>query len=336
MWKHYLLGGLVSLAAIYVFVSKVPLAEMGRILAGIRWPWLLPCAALYLLSYLFRALRWHYLLRPVGRVPLARCFAALMVGFLGNNLLPAHLGEVVRAYVVGRKQNLSASAALATVVLERVYDGLTVLLLLLMVLLFMDLPSQKIAGTFSAADLRQWGLWGLALFAGLLVALQVFRWQRQRALKVCAFCCRPLPETWGKLILQALDSFADGLALSRGADLAWIGFHSLLTWLTLCAWAWSLFPAFGLHFGFLAGVLLQVVLALALLIPAAPGFLGVWHLAATAVLAFMGQPTALGGAYATALWAVHFVVSSAVGAYCLWRLGLGLGALRAGARQPGA
>jgi len=324
MWKHYLIGLLVSLAAVYFFFKAAPPEQMLASLGQLNPWWLIPATVVYIISYAFRAVRWHYLMLPVGRVRFRPLFAALMIGFLGNNILPAHLGEVVRAVVLGRTENVSKSATMATVVLERVYDGLTVLFLLLVVLLFVDLPAGHVEGSLiTTANLRTAGWLGLALFAGLLVVLQAFRWQRKASLKFMAWLLRPLPERFSAKLLNAADSFADGLALARARDLAWIGFYSLCTWVVLALWAWMFILAFGINLGFMAGVLMEVVLALALLIPAAPAFVGTFHLAAAATLAFMGANPGVAGSYAMVLWLDHFVSTTVLGVYYLWRLGLG-------------
>ena len=323
MWKHYLIGFLISLGAIWLFLRYVDLSQMGQAMAQMHLVYLLPSVALYILHYALRAQRWRYLMRPVARVPFRPLFAAILIGFLGNNLLPAHLGEVVRAYVLRRSQGVSKSATFATIVLERVYDGLTVLFLLLLVLLFMDLPQGKVGGSFITTEhLRGAGWLGLAFFAGLMLLLQTFRWQKERALKVCRFCLKPLPRRAARSLLDILDAFAEGLALSRARDLAFIVLYSLGVWICLGVWAWSLFPAFDLHLGVMAGVLTEVVMALALLIPSAPAFLGTFQLAAVATLAFMGAPAGVAGSYAMALWLVHFVVTNLLGLYYMWRLGL--------------
>ncbi len=328
MWKHYLIGIAISLVAGWLFLRAVPLDQMAQALGDMDPLYLLPNLALYLLSYLVRAWRWHFLMRPVARVGFRPLFAALMIGFLGNNLLPAHLGEFVRAYVLGRSENLSKSAVFATVVLERVYDGLTVLFLLMVVLIFMDLPQGAVEGTvITASHLRTAGWAGLALFGGLMVLLQFFRWQRAKAMNLCRFCLRPLPEGVSGKLLAMLDAFADGLAVARPLDLVWIGLTSLGVWLCLGAWAWSMFPAFGLDLGLMAGLLMEVVMALALLIPSAPAFVGTFHLAAAATLSFMGASAAVAGSYAMVLWVVHFVSTSLLGLYYLWRQGLGWRAL---------
>jgi uncharacterized protein (TIRG00374 family) len=324
MWKHYLVGILVSLVAGWFFAQTVDFSLMGQALASMRLVWLIPCAGLYLISYVFRALRWHYLMRPVARTPFRPLFSALMIGFLGNNLLPAHLGEFVRAYVLGRDQGVSKSATFATVVMERVYDGLTVLFLLMVVLLFMDLPERGVEGShLTAQGLRTAGWAGLALFAGLMAGLQLLRWQRERMLGLCRFCLRPLPASLGDKIVDMAAAFADGLAVARAGDLLWIILHSFLVWLFLGLYAWSLMPAFGLNLGPMAGILMEVVIALALLIPSAPAFLGTFHLAAAFTLGYMGADAGVAGSYAMMLWLVHFVTTTAIGAWCLWREGLG-------------
>ncbi len=323
MWKHYIIGFSISLGAIWLFLRYVDLGQMGQALAQMHLVYLLPSTALYILHYVVRTLRWRYLMRPVARVPFRPLFAAMLIGFLGNNLLPAHLGELVRAYVLGRSQGVNKSATFATIVLERVYDGLTVLFLLLVVMVFMDLPQGRVSGSFITIDhLRSAGWLGLAFFAGLLVLLQAFRWQKERALAVCRFCLKPLPRRVSDSLLNILDAFAEGLTLSRASDLGFIALYSLGVWVCLGLWAWSLFPAFDINLGIMTGVLLEVVVALALLIPSAPASLGTFHLAAVATLAFMGAPAGVAGSCAMALWLVHFVITNLLGIYYMWRLGL--------------
>lgn len=323
MYKHYLIGGAISLGAGYLFYRMVDWGQMLEALSHMHAWYLLPCLALYVLSYVARAVRWHYLMRPVARVPFGALFSALLIGFLGNNLLPAHLGEVVRAVVLGRSQGVSKSATFATIVMERIWDGLTVLLLLVFVLVFMDLPEGRVAGSPITVDhLRMGGWWGLGLFGGLMVAMQAFRWQRRRALKVCAFCLRPLPGRISDKLLETIDAFADGLATSRARDLFWIAVWSLAVWICLGLWAYSLFPAFDLALGPMAGILMEVMVALALLIPTAPGFIGTFHAAATAMLLLMGAGAGVAGSYAMVLWLVHFVSTTLLGLWFLWREGL--------------
>ena len=337
MWKHYLIGALISVAAGWFFLRTIPLDHMGQALAEMNPLYLLPCAAIYLASYAVRAIRWHFLMSPLAKVRFMPLFSALMIGFLGNNILPAHLGEVVRAYVLGKSEGVSKSGTFATVVMERVYDGLTVLLFLFVVLIFMDLPSGEVKGSLiTVQGLRAAGWLGLGLFAGMLAVFQVFFYKREFALKCCGFCLRPFPSGPREKIIGILDSFTAGLAVASPWDLLWVIGSSIGVWLLLGLWAWSLMPAFGLKLGPMAGILMEVVIALALLIPSAPAFLGTFHLAAAATLGFMGADGAVAGSYAMVLWLVHFVITTIIGLIMLWRQGLGLKDLGRVKREDGA
>lgn len=332
MWKQYLAGLIVSAGAVYLFLKVVDLGQMAEAFGQMHAVYLLPCAAFYLAHYVFRALRWDRLLRPIARVGFVSLLAALLIGFLGNNLLPAHLGEFVRAYVLGHGQGVKKSAVFATIVMERVYDGLTVLFILMLVLLFMDLPDRGVEGSLlTAQGLRAAGWAGFALFAGLMAGLQLLRWQRARVLGWLAWGLRPLPQRLVTKALEMAASFADGLEVASARDTLWVIGHSLVTWLFLGLWAWSLFPAFDLRLGLLAGLLLEVVVALALLIPSAPAFLGTFHLAAAFTLGYLGTSTGVAGSYAMMLWLVQFVLTNLLGLYFLWRQGQGwCGLSRAG------
>jgi uncharacterized protein (TIRG00374 family) len=322
MWKQYTIGGVISLIAIWFFIRMVDLNEMAAALSRINAIYLIPSCFFYLLSYVFRVARWKYLMRPVREAKFMALFKAMAIGFLANNILPAHLGEFVRAFVLGKSEGVSKSATFATIVLERIYDGLTVLFMLLMVLFFMELPEDPSSGALiTASALRNAGWAGLALFGGLMVIMQLLRFQRERACKVCHLAAKPLPEALGGKLIGMVDSFCDGLAITTGRDLLFTGLHSLLTWICLSLWAWTLFPAFDLHFGPMAGVLLEVVVALALLIPSAPAFVGVFHMAATATLAFMGTGSGIAGSYAMVLWLIHVVFSTGIGLYFCWNQG---------------
>ncbi|MEN6438169.1 MAG: lysylphosphatidylglycerol synthase transmembrane domain-containing protein [Syntrophobacter sp.] len=326
--RQVLFGLLVSAGAVYLFLRVVDLGQMAEALARMHPLYLIPCTAIYLVSFAFRVLRWQYLMKPVARVGFRSLLSAFFIGALGNNLLPAHMGELVRAYVVGRKEGVSKSAVLATVVLERVYDGLTVLFMLLVVLLFMDMPERGVEGSvLTAQGLRAAGWLALLLFAGLMAGLQFLRWKRRHMLLFLSFCLRPLPEKFRDRALEMAGSFADGLEVTRAGDLLWVIIYSLLTWGFLGLWAWSLFPAFDLQLGLMAGFLLEVVIALALLIPSAPAFLGTFHMAAAFTLGYLGAPSGKAGSYAIILWMVNFLCTSLLGIYFLWRGGMGLRAL---------
>lgn len=312
MWKNYIIGVVLSVATLLVFFKQASPGQIWQAFEQVN-PWMLiPVTAVYLSSFVLRALRWRYLMRPVAEVGFMPLLSALMIGFLGNNILPAHLGEVIRAVVLGRDAKVSASSAMATVVMERLFDGLTILLLLGVVLMVMDVPHWVHMGGWA----------GLGFFGGIMLLLQAFRWQRQRSMRLLAFLLRPLPERFSTRMLGMTESFVDGLAVTKASDLAFISAYSLVLWVTLSFCAWLLMKAFGLEQSFIIAVFLEVLVALALIIPAAPGFVGTFHVGAQIALVMAGVAAQLAGSFAMLLWLIHFIPTTLVGLYFLKRSGM--------------
>ena len=108
-----LLGMGVSLAFLLLFFVIVDVGDMGQALAAAKYRFILPAIALYFVALFFRSLRWQFLLEPVSRIPVARLFPVVTVGYMANNLLPARLGEIARAYYLERREGLSTSTGLA-------------------------------------------------------------------------------------------------------------------------------------------------------------------------------------------------------------------------------
>ena len=121
---------------LWVAVRGVNLDEVLLQLRQVRLVWLIPVLASILVRFWLTAVRWQLLLRPVKRIAVHRLFAVTLIGFMANNVLPARLGEFVRAYALGRSEALPASLPFATIVIERIFDGFT-----LLVFLWADSPS---------------------------------------------------------------------------------------------------------------------------------------------------------------------------------------------------
>ena len=124
------LGVAVSAVLLWVAVRGVSLDEVLQQLRQVRPVWLIPVLASIFLRFWLTALRWQLLLRPTKRIGVHRLFAITMIGFMANNVLPARLGEFVRAYALGRSEALPASLPFATIVIERIFDGFTLLVFL--------------------------------------------------------------------------------------------------------------------------------------------------------------------------------------------------------------
>lgn len=327
MSKRYIAGALVSIASLALFFIQVPIGDMFSLLRQIDLVYLVLSIAAYALSYIFRALRWQILLQPIGAAPFYSALSALVIGFMGNNLLPAHLGEFIRAYVLKHDKGYDFSATMASIVLERLFDGLTALLFLVIVLMYGPLPDGNNHSIITIDMLRKAG-WGAGiLFGGMLFFLQLFRWKQDWSISQLTKILNYLPDTWAYPVLNMFKGFIKGLGLVRIPSLLAIAATSILTWVMLALYTWFLFPAFGVDLSFMAAMLVQVGLVLALLIPAAPGAIGTFHLAAANILILLGIQDGLAGSIAMTIWLIHYLMTNVAGLFFIWEKNLGWKAL---------
>ena len=144
-----------------LFLVTVDLGRMGEALAGANYLYLAPGIGLYLVSVLFRTLRWQELLRHIRPMSVSRLYPVVVVGYMANNLLPLRLGELVRSYYVGEREGISKTASLATILVERVLDALTLLFFIAVISLFA--PVAGLAKTFGDQTGVAWPLLVVAL-----------------------------------------------------------------------------------------------------------------------------------------------------------------------------
>ncbi len=313
------IGFLVSFAFIALALKRI---EWAQTLAAFRQADYRLAAVAVLsttLSYVLRTIRWGWILRPVGVFPFSRLYPPLIIGFAVNNILPGRLGEFARAYLLSRKEEVSGSLAFATVAMERVLDGLTIVGALALVGLFWPLPA--------------WGrrlAWASgALFASAMAFLAVLLAARAKALALAEIVTRPLPERWRERLLGMLDSFAEGLDVLRSPGvLAVVAGLSVAVWSVEAVTYWSVITAFHVQ---LAGVgllwetlFLLSVVNLGVMIPAAPGGVGPFQAAAILALGAFGfsEEVALGVSLVAHF--IQYAIVTGVGLLCLWREGVSL------------
>jgi glycosyltransferase 2 family protein len=266
----------------------------------------------------------------VADVPFNARFAAVNIGFMGNNLLPARMGEFLRAYSLSRIAPISVVGTLASLVVERLFDGIMVIGLLFVAMMSPDFPlmvsTQEIAvpgtdQTFTIAGLaRSMGLVvgvGIVFLFGLVL-------MPGRAVALAETVVSILPGSMRRPIVSALEAFLRGAAVLRSPKLlARAGVWSVVLWCWNALGFWVAFMAFGIDLPYSAAVFFASAIALAASIPSAPGFVGPWHLMATFVLSRMwGVDLATAGAFAVGFHLAGFVPVTLMGLYYAWRTGL--------------
>lgn len=319
------LGILLSVALLYWALHDVSLREVWRHIRAANL-WLLALAVTIQTSnFLVRAARWKVFLSPALANPAYRArFASTCIGFMANNLLPARIGEFARAYALARTQPITVSASFGSLVIERVFDGLTLVLFLAVPLL---LPG-FITAPGLGEELVVQVLVILLIFGGAVAGVLLLITRPELATRVFRRTLgRLLPRKLANKIAGVMMSFVAGLEAMRSPRLIAAGFAwSLGHWLWGSVALWLGMLAFDItRPGYLGAVFLQAVNAFAVAIPSSPGFFGPFEASVRVALLPFGVDAGRAASYAIAFHITSFLPVTVIGLYYLWRLGLSWG-----------
>ncbi|MBI4540480.1 MAG: flippase-like domain-containing protein [Gemmatimonadetes bacterium] len=319
-WKA-VLGVLLSILLLWWALRDV---DATRVLGELRRadPWYFVAAVAVTTSgFVVRAWRWKGLLAPLraGSAFPSR-FAAVNIGFMANNVLPARVGEFARAYALSRLEPVTVSGSLGSLVVERILDGLILITLLLMALAAPTFPAgAEVAGI----DLRHLmaGMGSIFLGAGVLL-FAVARWSAE-SVRVAERLVAWLPGR-GAAMVDIFEAFLDGVAVLRSPALL---LKSVL-W-TLVLWTWMgvsyqlAFAAFGIDVDFFGALFLQTLIGLAVAVPSAPGFFGPFEAAAkVGLVGVYGVDVHRALSFAIGFHIGGFIPVTLLGLWYAWRLGL--------------
>ncbi len=323
---HLAIGLALSAACLAWVLKELDFARLWELARQVNLLYPLAVVLLLAVTFWLRSQRWRILLRPVKQTGLANLYQANLIGFGANNLLPARLGELVRAYAVGRLEGVAASSALATIVVERVLDGLMLVLVLFLALMFVK-PGAR-AGAFSVAHLRAAGLGLLAVYLAVLgLVAALWRWPGTTVDKAAGLAGRLSPGL-GQKVRESLESFHHGLAiLARARSLPSLVGLSLLLWAAVLGGFWVFLPAVGLAASPVLAAMALAGSSVGVAVPAGPGYAGTFQLAVTWALMMAGADQQRALAYSLLLWAVNYFPLTAAGLWLMWRKGMALGGL---------
>jgi uncharacterized protein (TIRG00374 family) len=311
------------------------LEDVWSALRNARYGWLLPGVAVYFVGVWARAWRWHYLLRPLKRISTRNMFPIVTIGYMGNNIYPARAGELLRAYVLRRSQGIPISASLATIIVERVLDG--VVMLAFVFLNLHELASLSADSGF-AGSIRTLALVGTIVFLGavmVFVLMAIFTERSQRILGW--FIDRLVPARFRPRLLEFSSRFLGGLASLRSpADVLMVLATSILIWLLETGKYWLVMHAFPFQVSFFALMLMNGIVNLATTIPSAPGYVGTFDRPGIAVLEAYGVAKPLATGYTLVLHAALWLPITVLGAYYMTREGLSWSGVQAEMAREGA
>ncbi len=348
-------------------MRKIEWSNLGVAFREAKYIYIFPAIALMFISHYFRTIRWSVLISPIKKVSLLNLFSAIMIGFMANNVLPARLGEVIRPVMIARKEKIKVSTSFATVVMERVFDILGIIVIASLLFFFLptessqdrkvsitgmthhaeatnvDAKTKKQGGKAEAhssamngkretdspnilIQLKKWSI--IMAFLGIIATIVLFLLSLypQKAGAILEKLLFLFPHHLKDRLVNLLHSFVSGLQVfDHKTKLIWIGVLSLIIWLLNAASVYVLCYSFDIGLSFAGACFVTVCLALAVALPQAPGFIGVFHIATQKSLDVFGVGLSSAQSFAILLWAISIIPVTIVGLLFLWREGISFG-----------
>ncbi len=305
----------------YWALRGLRISEIWDPLRSARYWWLLPGVGVYFIGVWVRSWRWHYLLRPIKSVSTPKIFPIVAIGYMGNNIYPARAGEVLRAVVLKRKEEIPISASLATVIVERIFDGVVML-----GFVFLNLPElATLTGTSGfIGNIQTLALWGAGAFLGALLIFILAAMFPAPAEKVIARITGIfLPEKIRERVRDIIGKFLSGLeSLRSPREALMVLLTSIVIWLLETGKYWFVMQAFDFQVSFFALMLMNGIVNLATTIPSAPGYIGTFDAPGIAVLSAFGVDQGVAAGYTLALHAALWLPITLLGAYYMIREGI--------------
>jgi glycosyltransferase 2 family protein len=341
-WQFWL-GVVIGLLCILLALSRIEdWSKFADAFLSVKYIYIFPIVASYFFMMLLRAIRWRYILNQTGNAGFGSVWSSLMICYMGNNIFPLRAGELMRVFMVGKlEEEISYSSALATVVVERLFDFLFLLVVLALVLILIEFPADRLMITISGgqydfeAVIKGLGTGTLIAALLLFVFLILLNSWTDQILSITGWFLKVFPEKFSEKILDLLSTFADGLVImGRPKALFILAGMSILVWASNIFPVWLSAQAFGIELGLTECMFMIVAGSAAASIPGPPGFFGTFHAFNQAGLVFlMGTDSGLALSFAVILHAGYYFPLTLAGFFEAWRKGYSLTQLKEGAQE---
>jgi len=304
-WRFWV-GAVISALFVVIALRGLDLRQVWLDMQAANYWWILPGVVAYFIGVWARTWRWHYLLRPIKPISLKTMWPIVVIGYMGNNVYPFRAGEVIRAYVLKKKEGVSISASIATILVERIFDGLVMLLFVFIALPFAPGLPNWLRQTVILASLAFFGALVVFLVMAALpqISQTVYRWAIDRF----------LPESLRPNALALANRFMEGLSsLNSFTDIVMIFLTSVVVWLLETVKYWFVMYAFNFSVSFFALMLMNGVVNLATTLPSAPGYIGTFDGPGIEVLKVFGISPNVAAAYTLVLHAALWLPITLLG-----------------------
>lgn len=275
-WK--LFGGIVlSCVALYVLFNKVNVTQISKVLSDVNIKFVALSVFVLFINYLFRAVRWKYLLNPLLSVKIANAYTATIIGYMANNILPARMGELVRAEVLARKENSETSIVLASLLVDRLWDGLSLVIILGIALFSVNFPSHL---SSVSVGIRTGGVIAISSYVAIIILIVIVTNNKKLLFSVFsnskAFANYRLLSKIGNFTKK----FINGISFNCDPlELIIVIATSCIIWITSLLLIDFILIGFGIMLPLTASMLIVSVLTFSTIIPSSPGYIGTLHYA---------------------------------------------------------
>lgn len=316
-WQFWI-GIAVSAVFLYFALRGLQLGDVWESLKTAQYWWLLPGIAVYFMGVWVRAWRWHYLLRPLKKIPTKTMFPIVTIGYMGNNIFPARAGEVLRAAILKDREDVSISASLATIVVERTFDAVVML-----GFVFFNLAALEDLTHNSGfiGSIKQLSIWGAVIFLGaLIVFLLAAMFPKITERITVTLINKVVPVRYREKTYRIAIKFLAGLeSLRSPKDALMVLFTTTIIWLLETGKYWFVMQGFDFQVSFFALMLMNGIVNLATTLPSAPGYIGTFDAPGIAVLTAYGVPAEIAAGYTLVLHAALWFPITMLGAYYYFR-----------------
>jgi uncharacterized protein (TIRG00374 family) len=321
-WQFWV-GVLISAFFLYRVLHDIEFNQLWQDVRAANYWWIIPGVAVYFVAVWVRAWRWHYLLRPLKAISTRKMFPIVTIGYAGNNIYPARAGEVLRAVILKRHEDVPISASLATIIVERVFDGVVMLSFI-----FLNLPElarlTEDVKVFGGLTIQSLALVGSLAFVGALAIFLIAAMFPAGTERVVTWFVNFLvPVRFRERVLDLSARFLGGLESLRSPREALMVFlTSVVIWLLETVKYWFVMYAFNFQVSFFTLMLMNGVVNLATTIPSAPGYLGTFDLPGIAVLTAYGIDKEVATSYTFVLHFALWLPITLLGLYYLTKEGV--------------
>ena len=312
-----ILGVLISIVFLYLAFGKINFTQMLDSFKQANYWLFIPAALATIFAHWLRGLRWRFFLNSIKSVPVLSLFSATLIGYMGNTILPAHLGELFRANVIGNRENIPTSSVLATLVIERIIDVLSLLVIMVMSLLFYPFPEWVTKSGYI--------MFGLTI--GLFVFLLMLKQENNRALALVKWGLKFLPEGMANKIEEIIHAFIKGInGMERKRDYLIVFLLSLFIWFFYWLNLHIVMISFNLveqyHVNAVSSLVLLVITTIAVVVPSSPGYVGTYHYLCQVSLGLFGVPSSIGLSFAFVAHGLSILPTAILGLLAAWKEGI--------------